>query len=71
MIEIKSDDSGIHIVVNNNYAYGIGWQQMNTPGQILGWLNHLSFKSWMDTQSLAVFANAAFEHINILKDYDI
>ena len=64
---IKSGD----VVLNYAYPYHVPLSSCKTPGKILGWVNQLSGKTWMNTQRLNRFAQLAFRQIGIEVDYGI
>ena len=59
------------IVLDYVYPYQIELSRCNTPGKILGWINQLSHKNWMNAERLSRFAQLAFGLIGIEIDYRI
>ena len=59
------------IILNYAYPYCIELSRCNTPGKILGWVNQLAGKTWMNTHRLNLFIGLAFEQIGIEIDYAI
>ena len=60
-----------YIILNFAYPYEIEMSRCNTPGKILGWINQLSHKNWMNAERLSRFAQLAFGLIGIEIDYRI
>lgn len=56
---------GDYIVLDFVYEYSIRKEQRKTPETILGWIAHLSEKTWMTAPRLAHFAEVAFADIGI------
>lgn len=72
-VEIAADENFISLYPRNAYSggYHIERSRCRTPGKILGWVNHLSSKNWMDADALARFTIEAFGGIGIELDYSI
>ena len=52
-------------------GYQIEKSSASTPGKVLGWMNHLSGKKWMDAYTIVWFANVAFAELGFEMDYRI
>jgi hypothetical protein len=60
-----------YIILNLAYEYAIDLRRCNTPEKILGWIEQLSGKTWMDARSLDEFAQLAFQQIGIIPDRNL
>lgn len=72
-VEIEIDENHISLYPRNAYpdGYHIERSRCRTPEKILGWVNHLSAKNWVDAESLAAFTIEAFRLIGVDLDYSI
>lgn len=59
------------IILEYSYPYCIELSRCDTPEKILGWINQLAEKTWMNADRLNRFAQLAFEQIGIEIDYRI
>jgi hypothetical protein len=59
------------IVLDYVHPYCIELSRCDTPGKILGWINQLAGKTWMDADRLNCFAQLAFRQLGIEIDYGI
>lgn len=60
-----------YLILNIRYEYAIELRRLNTPQKIIGWVNHLKSKTWVNKEHLARFIFLAFGHIGIEIDYNI
>ena len=58
---IISDDSGCSLMWNKT-GYHIEWVRLDTKEKLLGWVYHLTEKSWMDTTKLRHFIQFVHTH---------
>lgn len=69
-VKIVVDDDFVSLYPKHGYpdGYNIQRSRLRTPQKILGWINHLSGKNWMDAEAIATFAIEAFELLDIEPD---
>ena len=59
--DIISDDSGCSLMWDKR-GYPIEWVRLDTKEKLLGWVYHLTEKSWMDTTKLRHFIQFVHTH---------
>ena len=54
--------------IMSDIGYNIELTRCNTPEKILGWMEHLAAKNWIDTKTIFEFSEIAFGKIGIQAD---
>lgn len=62
---------GDQIILNLAVEYYIDLQRCNTPEKILGWLVHLSEKTWIEKKHLVKFCKLAAKENKIEINYSM
>lgn len=70
-IEVDADFVSLYPKHGYRDGYNIERSRLRTPQKILGWVNHLSGKNWMDAEAISTFTIKTFELIGVKLDYSI
>lgn len=64
-------ETGYFAIDTGTYEYRIDFGRCNTVEKIIGWMNHLSEKTWMTKEMLNVFVQMTLSRIGYEIDYNM